>query len=119
MAGARVTGAYLCCLIVVLAAMCCSSRSYELESKDDIMHHCRHFMEKHLGNGEPHPQRDCCKFVRQANVAEICHEFTEADRAKIEMWKWVKITRKCGNPEPPGRRAQLRGLRCAAACELM
>ena len=67
MSGARVTGAHLCCLIVVLAAMCCSSRSYELESKDDIVHHCRHFMEKHLGNGDPHFHGECCKFVRQAS----------------------------------------------------
>jgi hypothetical protein len=36
--------------------------------------------------------------VRQASVAEICHEFSEADRAKIEMWKWVKVTRQCGKP---------------------
>ncbi|KAG2625113.1 hypothetical protein PVAP13_3KG189227 [Panicum virgatum] len=57
MSGARVTGAHLCCLIVVvLAATCSSCRSYELESKDDIVHHCRHFMEKHLGNGDPHFQ---------------------------------------------------------------
>ena len=93
------TGAHLCGLIVVvLAATCSSCRSYELESKDGIVHHCRHFMEKHLGNGDPHFHGECCKFVRQASVAEICHEFTEADRAKIEMWKWVKVTRQCGKP---------------------
>ena len=28
----------------------------------------------------------------------VCHEFTEAGRAKIEMWKWVKVTRQCGKP---------------------
>nr|TKW25351.1 hypothetical protein SEVIR_3G113600v2 [Setaria viridis] len=85
---ARVTGVYLCCL-VVFAAICSSSRSYELESKDDIMHHCRFFMEKNLGNGEPDADSPCCKF--------ICQEFTEDDKAKIELWKWVKVTRKCEN----------------------
>ncbi|RLM99203.1 hypothetical protein C2845_PM06G05100 [Panicum miliaceum] len=100
MAGARVAGAYLCCLIVVLAASCPSSRSYELESKDDIMRHCRHFMEKHLGNGEPHPHSECCKFVRQANVAEICHEFTEAAGPRSSCGSGLRSREGAGTPWP-------------------
>ncbi|OEL13097.1 hypothetical protein BAE44_0025884 [Dichanthelium oligosanthes] len=75
-----------------------SYSSYEvLVLKDDIMHNCRFFMEKNIGNGEPGDNSPCCKFVRKANVVEICQEFTEADKAKIEMWKWVKVTRTCEN----------------------
>ncbi|KAF8719861.1 hypothetical protein HU200_024622 [Digitaria exilis] len=76
--------------------MCTSSCSYEIRvNKDDIMHHCRFSIEKKLGNGDP--SITCCEYVRNANVEEICEAFTEADKAKIALWKWVKVTRKCGN----------------------
>ncbi|KAF8724959.1 hypothetical protein HU200_020680 [Digitaria exilis] len=78
--------------------MCSSSCSYEIRvHKDDIMHYCRFFIEKSLGNGEPSTTSACCKYVRRVNVVEICPAFTEDDKARIELWKWVKVTRNCGN----------------------
>nr|CAB3465343.1 unnamed protein product [Digitaria exilis] len=71
---AREAGAYLCYLLVFTAIFS---------------------IEKKLGNGDP--SITCCEYVRNANVEEICEAFTEADKAKIALWKWVKVTRKCGN----------------------
>ncbi|KAJ1262037.1 hypothetical protein BS78_09G076400 [Paspalum vaginatum] len=96
----RGTGAaYLCILLVILATVSCASREYQvLDLKDDIMKHCRHFMDKHLGNGDPNYHSLCCEDVRKANnIMQICQDFTDEDKAKIEMWKWLKVTRKCGN----------------------
>ncbi|CAN6336509.1 unnamed protein product [Urochloa humidicola] len=101
MAGsARVTGAYLCCLVVVFAAVCsCSSSSYEVQDmKDDIMRYCRFYMQKNMGSPFPEATSVCCQYVRSANVAQICQEFTDQDKAKIQLYKWVTVTRVCQNP---------------------
>ncbi|RCV16107.1 hypothetical protein SETIT_3G111300v2 [Setaria italica] len=102
MAGnARVTGAYLrCCLIVILAAVSSSSCSSYIvrHLKDENMHECRHNIAKNLGSpwdvkhGGP-----CCEKVREVNVADICQQFMEVDKASIALWMWAVVTRKCGN----------------------
>ncbi|CAN6331668.1 unnamed protein product [Urochloa humidicola] len=108
MAGsARVTGAYLlCCLVFAFAAIRSSSASsYELQvrvTKDDIIFSCRFYIHKKMGSPFPPADSNCCEDVRNANVVQICQEFTEADKAWIAVWKWAQITRKCQNPLPAG-----------------
>lgn len=55
-------------------------------------------MEKNFGSPwhVKHGSRYCEK-VREANVVDICQQFTEEDEARITLWKWVVVTRKCGN----------------------
>ncbi|GJM94833.1 hypothetical protein PR202_ga11512 [Eleusine coracana subsp. coracana] len=67
------------------------------DMKDDIMHSCRFYIEKNLGTWDPPNHSLCCQNIRKADVAQICAEFTEADKEKIALHKWVKAARICGN----------------------
>ncbi|CAL4895346.1 unnamed protein product [Urochloa decumbens] len=97
--GARVTGAYLCCLLVVFAAIRSCSSSYEVQAlKDDIMRYCRFYLEKNMGHQFPPEKGVCCDHVKSANVASICQEFTAQDLAKIKLSKWVSVAKVCDNP---------------------
>ncbi|CAL4909993.1 unnamed protein product [Urochloa decumbens] len=100
--GARVTGAYLCCLLVVFAAIRSCSSSYEVQAlKDDIMKHCRFNLEKNMGQPFPPREGACCEHVRSANVAQICQEFTLPrtwQKSRCPSGKWVTVARACENP---------------------
>ncbi|XP_062230266.1 uncharacterized protein LOC133927969 [Phragmites australis] len=98
MARARAAGAYLC-LLIVFAAISSSSCSYQVQDlKDDIMHNCKHNIAKNIGQPwKPKHGGPCCVKVREANVADICAEFTQEEKEKIELWKWAIVAKKCGN----------------------
>ncbi|CAN6326931.1 unnamed protein product [Urochloa humidicola] len=107
MAGsARVTAAYLCCLLFAFAAIrSCSASSYELQvvvTKADVMRVCRANLEKNLGQPFPDKNGACCQHVRSVNVRQICQQFTAADKAYIALHKWVTVARVCDRPLPVG-----------------
>lgn len=104
MGSARATRVYMCILVVfAILSLPVSSRAYEvLDLKGDIMQHCRFYINKNLGTADPAYDSVCCNVVRQANVVDICQQFTDEDKAKIELWKWVRVTRMCENALPLG-----------------
>ncbi|KAF8726971.1 hypothetical protein HU200_019459 [Digitaria exilis] len=62
------------------------------------MHACRHNIAKKLGSPwNVNYGSVCCEKVRQANVVDICQQFTEVDKSRITLWMWVIVTRRCGN----------------------
>ncbi|PUZ64346.1 hypothetical protein GQ55_3G136500 [Panicum hallii var. hallii] len=49
----------------------------------------------------------CCDKVRKADAKDICNKFTNDEKVKIKLEKWVQVTRKCENPLPVGSIAQV------------
>ena len=100
MTSAKVPGVFI--LLVVLAISPCPARAYELlDLKAKVLHKCMMYIEK---TAELMPKRSspCCDKVRKADVKDICNKFTNDEKVKIEIEKWVQVTRKCENPLPVG-----------------
>jgi hypothetical protein len=70
------------------------------------MRDCKFYIEKNTPWYPVPYEVGCCEKVRQANVTAICQEFTEQDKEKISLPKWVKVTRVCGH-------ALLDGVNCS------
>ena len=98
MGSARATGVYMCIILVIFAIVSSNSSAYQvLDVKDDIMQNCRFYIFKNLGTPDPKYSSLCCQDVRRANVVNICQQFTDQDKAKIDLWKWARVIRMCGN----------------------
>jgi len=103
MGSARATGVSMCIMLVIFAIFSSTSSAYQvLAVKDDIMVHCRFYIFKNIGSPFPPSSSACCQDVRGANVVNVCHDFTDQDKAKIDLWKWAAVTRVCGNALPVG-----------------
>uniref|UniRef100_A0A0D9XNS4 non-specific serine/threonine protein kinase n=1 Tax=Leersia perrieri TaxID=77586 RepID=A0A0D9XNS4_9ORYZ len=75
-----------------------------LAAKNIVMHKngCYSNIERNLGDQLPKEHSYCCQTVAGADVRCICNTFTEADKAKISLSKWVNVARACDNPLPHG-----------------
>uniref|UniRef100_A0A0D9XWK9 Bifunctional inhibitor/plant lipid transfer protein/seed storage helical domain-containing protein n=1 Tax=Leersia perrieri TaxID=77586 RepID=A0A0D9XWK9_9ORYZ len=105
MTSAKVVG-LLCLLFFV--AMSSSHSLLQAEGsqaeKNIVMHKdgCYHNIERNLGDQLPKTHSRCCQTVAGTDVMCICNTFTEADKAKIALSKWVNVAQACGNPLAQG-----------------
>uniref|UniRef100_A0A0D9XWL0 non-specific serine/threonine protein kinase n=1 Tax=Leersia perrieri TaxID=77586 RepID=A0A0D9XWL0_9ORYZ len=112
MTAAKVVG-----LFYALAFLAMSSSHNHLQAegclaaKNIVMHKdgCYNNIEKNLGDQLPKEHSYCCQTVAGADVRCICSTFTEADKAKISLSKWVNVARACDNPLPHGTNCAGRG----------
>uniref|UniRef100_J3NB43 Bifunctional inhibitor/plant lipid transfer protein/seed storage helical domain-containing protein n=1 Tax=Oryza brachyantha TaxID=4533 RepID=J3NB43_ORYBR len=100
MAIARVIGVF--CILVIISISSPSSLQAEgcEREKDIVMNKdgCYHNIESRLGDQFPKRHSHCCQTVRSADVNCICNKFTETDKTKIALSKWVNVARVCDNP---------------------
>ncbi|TVU17099.1 hypothetical protein EJB05_33113, partial [Eragrostis curvula] len=95
---------YLLLILVLWSSSFHDARAYQIQddTKYHLMHQCILYMEKDVGDVTPGYNSLCCKRVRRANVCDICDQLTPGEKSRIQLSKWVHITRECGNPLPVG-----------------
>ncbi|PAN17625.1 hypothetical protein PAHAL_3G144700 [Panicum hallii] len=92
--------------VFVLAISPCPAQAYQLlDLKAKVLHKCMMYIQK---TAELMPKRSppCCDKVRKADAKDICNKFTNDEKVKIKLEKWVQVTRKC--------ESIARGFNCAA-----
>jgi hypothetical protein len=93
----KIAGACLSLLVALAAISFCSC-----DLKEDILHSCRSYMQKNMGTPFPPSHSLCCQNINKANMEEICHQLTAADKESIEMYKFVTSAKVCGKDLPVG-----------------
>lgn len=101
MANAKALGIF-CLLVGVAIYSSYPTHAYQLlDLKAKVLRECWTHIHRQAFS-MPERSSLCCKKVEKADVKDICNNLTDDDKVKIDMVKWVQVTRKCENPLPAG-----------------